>query len=134
MKTPTSGSRLTIKELVDKNKIVLDGIFVELAKVLFAQAYKPVDEFKDDSGIGVTFGDGHNVYVFVFDMTEGGGAESEDGRSDLCIGDDLDAKDVGEARPAVWPKGTEDEILALLIEEQDAAQHRKSCRRCCRSM
>lgn len=59
----------------------------------------------------------------MFDVTECGGAEREDRGADLSIGDDLDAKDIGEAGAAVIAKGAEYEILPFLIEDQDAGEH-----------
>ncbi|KAK5632863.1 hypothetical protein RRF57_008577 [Xylaria bambusicola] len=56
-------------------------------------------------------------------MAEGGAAEGQDGGADLRVRDDLDAEDVGKARAAVVAKGAEDEVLALLVEYQDAGQH-----------
>lgn len=56
-------------------------------------------------------------------MTECCRAEREDGGADLCIGYHLDAEDVGEAGPAVVAKGAEDEILAFLVEDEDAGEH-----------
>lgn len=56
-------------------------------------------------------------------MAEGRAAEREDRRPDLHVGDDLDAEDVGEARAAVVPEGAEDEVLAFLVEDEDAGEH-----------
>jgi len=56
-------------------------------------------------------------------MAEGGGAEGEDGRAHLRIGYDLDAEDVGEAGAAVVAEGTEDEVLAFLVENENAGKH-----------
>ena len=59
----------------------------------------------------------------MFDMAEGRGAEREDRGADLRVGDHLDAEDVGEAGPAVVAEGAEDEIFALLVEDEDAGEH-----------
>lgn len=59
----------------------------------------------------------------MLDVAEGGAAQCQDGRSDLGIGDDLDAEDVGKARAAVVAKGAEDEVLALLVEDEHAGEH-----------
>lgn len=56
----------------------------------------------------------------MLDMAERCASEGEDWRSNLSVGDDLDAKDVCEARPTVVPEGAEDKVLALLIEDQNA--------------
>lgn len=56
----------------------------------------------------------------MFDMTEGRGAEGKDWGANLSVRDDLDAKDIGEAGPAIVTKGAEDEVLALLIEYENA--------------
>ena len=59
----------------------------------------------------------------MLDMAKGCRAESEDRRADLGIGDDLYAKHIGEAGSAIVSKGAKDEVLALLIEDQDAGEH-----------
>ena len=59
----------------------------------------------------------------MLNMAEGRRAKCEDRRADLGIGDDLYAKHIGEARPAVVSKGAEDEVLALLIEDENAGEH-----------
>ena len=59
----------------------------------------------------------------MLDMAKGRRAESEDRRADLGIGDDLYAKYIGKAGSAIVAKGTEDEVLALLIEDQDTGEH-----------
>jgi hypothetical protein len=56
-------------------------------------------------------------------MAEGGAAEREDGRADLGVADDLDAEDIGETRAAVVAKRTEDQVLALLVENEYPGQH-----------
>lgn len=113
----------TVQQLVDQHKVVLDGLLVKLAKVPLSQLDQPVEELKDQRGIGVALGDGHQVDVFVLDMAKGRAPERQDGRPHLGIGDDLDAEDVGKARPAVVAKGAEDEVLALLVEDEHAGEH-----------
>ncbi len=61
----------------------------------------------------------------MLDMAKGRRAESEDRRPDLGIGDDLYAKHIGKAGSTIVAKGAEDEVLALLIEDQDAGEHLK---------
>lgn len=56
-------------------------------------------------------------------MAKGRAAQGQDRRTDLRIGDDLDAEDVGEARATVVAKGPEDEVLAFLVEDEDAGEH-----------
>jgi hypothetical protein len=82
-----------------------------------------VQELKDQSGIGVALCDGDNEDVFVLDMAEGGGAESQDGRADQRVGDDLDAEDIGETWAAVVAEGAKDEVFALLVEDEDTRDH-----------
>ena len=41
----------------------------------------------------------------------------------MRVRDDLDAEDVCQSRAAVRPEGSKDEVLSLLIEDQDAAEH-----------
>jgi len=113
----------TIEELVNQDKVVLNSLLVELAKVAAAELDQAVQELEDEGGVGVALGDGHQVDVFVFDMAEGGAPERQDGRADLGVADDLDAEHVGEAGAAVVAEGAEDEVLALLVEDEDARQH-----------
>ena len=56
----------------------------------------------------------------MLDMAECRRSESKDGRADLCIRDYLNTEDVCEPWAAIIPKGAEDEILALLIEDKNA--------------
>lgn len=63
----------------------------------------------------------------MLDMAEGGGAQSQDGRANQRVGDDLDAEDVGETRAAVVAEGAKDEVLALLVEDEDSRNHVDSC-------
>lgn len=119
----TDTRQRTIQQLIDEHKVVLDGLLVKLAKVPLSQLDQPVEELKDQRGIGVALGDGHQVDVFVLDMAKGRASERQDGRPDLGVGDDLDAEDVGEARPAVVAKGAEDEVFALLVEDEHAGEH-----------
>src|SRR4051794_40683900 len=104
----------TIEKLVDQHKVVLDSFLVKLAKVATAELDQAVQELKDEGGIGVALGDGHEVDVFVLDMAKGGAAQGQDGRAHLGIADDLDPKDIGEPWAAVVAEGAEDEVLALL--------------------
>ena len=59
----------------------------------------------------------------MLDMAKGRRAESEDGRADLGIGDDLYAEHICKAGSTIVAKGAEDEVLALLIEDQNAGEH-----------
>ena len=59
----------------------------------------------------------------MLEVAEGRRAEREDGRADLCVRNDLDAEDVGEAGPAVRAEGAEDEIFSFLVEDEDAGDH-----------
>lgn len=61
-------------------------------------------------------------------MAKGRAAQRQDGRPHLGVGDDLDAEDVGKARPAVVAKGAEDEVFALLVEDEHAGEHRCGAR------
>ncbi len=113
--------KLTIKQFIDKHKIVLDGLFIEFSKIALPQSNQAVQEFEDQCSVGIALCDCHEVDVFVFDMAEGGRAQCEDGTPHLGIRDDLDAEDVCQSWPTVAAECTEDEILAFLVEYQDAA-------------
>ena len=115
--------RHTVQQFVNKDKVVLDSFLVELAKIAPTELDQPVEKLKDQGGIGVALGNGNQVDVLVLDMAEGGAAEGQDGRPDLGVGNDLDAEDVGEAGAAIVAKGAEDEVLALLVEDEDSGQH-----------
>ena len=56
-------------------------------------------------------------------VREGGGSQGENRGPHGRVRDDLDAEDVGEAGAAVLAVGAEDQVLALLIEDQDAGDH-----------
>lgn len=113
----------TIEKLVDEHKVILDCLFIEFPEIPLPQAHKPIQEFKHERCIGVTLGHRHNVNVLMFDMAEGGRAQGEDGRAYLGIGDDLYAEYVCKAWSAVIAKCTEDEVLAFLVEDEDAGKH-----------
>jgi hypothetical protein len=119
----SSSRQRTIQQLIDEHKVVLHGLFVKLAKVPLSELDQPVEELKDQRSIGVALGDGHQVNVFVLDMAKGRASERQDRRPHLGVGDDLDAEDVGKARPAVVAKGAEDEVLALLVEDEHSGEH-----------
>ena len=107
----------TIQQLVNKHKVVLDGLLIELPKIPSPQPNQPIQEFKHQRSIGIALGDSDQVDVLMLDMAEGRGAESEDGGADLGVGDDLNAEDVGEAGAAVVAEGAEDEVFAFLVED-----------------
>lgn len=86
---------LTVQQLVDQNKIVLDGFLVKLAKVAFPELDKPVEELKHQRGVGIALCDCDEINVLVLDVAKGRAAESEDRGADLGVGYNLDAKDVG---------------------------------------
>lgn len=65
----------------------------------------------------------------MLDMAEGGAAESEDRGADLGVADDLNAEHVGEPRAAVIAKCPEDQVLALLVEDEYSGQHLDSLAR-----
>lgn len=56
-------------------------------------------------------------------MAERRRSQRQNGRAHLGVGNDLDAEDVGQARPAITAKGAEDEILAFLVEDENAGEH-----------
>lgn len=109
----------TIEELVNQYEVVLNGFFVEFPEIALAQHNQPVEELKDQGGIGIALGHGYQVDVLVLDMAEGRRTQGQDRRADLRIGDDLDAEDVGKARAAVAAEGAKYEVLALLIEHKN---------------
>ena len=113
----------TIEKLVYQHKVVLDSFLVKLAKVAAAELDQTVEELENKSGIGIALSNGHEVDVFVLDMAKSCAAQGQDGRADLGIADDLDAKDIGESWAAVVAEGAEDEVLALLVEDEDSRQH-----------
>lgn len=123
------GGACTIEQLIDKHEVVLNSLLIKLAKVAPAEANQAVQKLKDESGIGIALGDGDQVDVLVLDMAEGGASEGEDRRPDLGVRDHLNPEDVGQAGSAVVAEGAEDEVLALLVEDEDAGQHVGGCYR-----
>lgn len=112
---------LTIKQLVDEDKIVLDSFFVKFPKIALPQRDQAVEEFEDQGSISIALGDCHEIDVFMFDMAEGGRAQCEDWAPNLGIRDDLNAKDICKSWSTVAAKCAEDEVLAFLVEYKDAA-------------
>lgn len=107
----------TIEQFVNQHEVVLYGLLVELAKVAPPQHDQSIEKLKHQRRIGIALGHRDQVDVLVFDMAKGGRAECQDRGADLRVGDDLDAKDVGETWAAVAAESTEDEILTLLVED-----------------
>lgn len=116
-------SRHTIEQFINQHKVVLHGLFVKLSKVALPQRNKPVEELKDQRGIGIALRHGDQVDILVLDMAEGSRAQGKDRRADLRIGDDLDAEDVGKTRATIAAEGAENQVLALLIKDQDPREH-----------
>ena len=56
-------------------------------------------------------------------MTERRRSQSQDRRADLGVGYDLDTEDVRKPRSTVVTESSEDEVLALLIEDEDTGEH-----------
>ena len=57
------------------------------------------------------------------DVREGSRAKGEDGRAHIHVGDYLDAEYVCEAGAAVGTERAEDEVFALLVEDQNPGNH-----------
>jgi hypothetical protein len=113
----------TVQQLVDEHKVVLDRLLVKLAKVAPPQLDEAVEELKDERRVRVALGHRHQVDVLVLDMAERGAPQRQDGRAHLRVADHLDAEDVGEPRAAVVAEGAEDQVLALLVEDEDPGEH-----------
>ena len=56
---------------------------------------------------------GGEVEIAVADVEKGGGAEGDDGRAHVRVGDNVDAEDVGDRALDVAPKQARDQDLAL---------------------
>lgn len=56
-------------------------------------------------------------------MAESRRAQGQYRRADRRIGDNLDSEDVGEAGTAIVAEGAEDEVLAFLVEDENAREH-----------
>lgn len=106
----------TVQELVHEDEVVLYGFFVKLSKVALAEGDKTVKEFEYQRSIGIALGDCNKVDILVLDMAEGGAAQSQDRRTNLGIGDDLNAEDIGETGSTVVAEGSKDEVFTFLIE------------------
>ncbi len=121
--TAQPGRKLTVQQFIYKNKVVLDSLLIEFAKVGLAKIDKSVEEFENEGRIGIALGHGHQVYVLVLDMTEGCRSKRKNRRADLRIGDDLDPENVGQAWSAVISESAKDEVLAFLVEYKDSGEH-----------
>lgn len=111
-------TKRTIQELIDQDEIVLDGLLIKLAKVPSTELNQAVEELKDQRSIGVTLGDSDEIDVFMFDMAESRAAEGKNRRSNLSVGNDLNAEYIGETWSTVVTESAEDEVLSLLIEDE----------------
>lgn len=119
----------TIQQLVDEHEITLHCLLIKLPKISLPQRNQPVQKLKHQRRVRIALRHRYQVYVLVLHMTERCAAEREDGRADLRVRDDLDAKDVREAGAAVLTEGAEDEVLTFLIEDEDAGEHGRKLER-----
>ena len=60
----------TIQELVDKHKVVLDSLLIELPEIPLPKPHEPVEKFKDQRSIGVALSNCHHIDVLMLDMAE----------------------------------------------------------------
>ena len=91
---------LTIQQLINQYKVILNRLLIKLAEIPPTQDDKTVEKLQDQGCIGVALGHGDQTDILVLNMSECGRAQSQNGRSYLRIGDDLDAKDVCKAGTA----------------------------------
>lgn len=62
---------LTIKQLVDQYKVILNALFIQLPEVASSNAYQPIAEFEYERSIDIAFCYTGDVQVQVADMKEG---------------------------------------------------------------
>ena len=113
----------TIQQFIYKHKVVLHGLLIKLPKVAPPKPNQPIQKLEDERRIGITLCDRDDVDVLVLNMAESCRAQGQDGRPDLGVRDDLNAKDISKARAAILSKGAEDQILPFLIEDEDTGKH-----------
>lgn len=94
-------SLLTIQQLVEEHKVVLDAFLVELAKVASSDLDDPIAELEHQCCIGITLCDRRHIQVLMANVEEGGASERDDRCSHIRIGHDLDAEDLCN-RPSRW--------------------------------
>ncbi|QBZ55023.1 hypothetical protein PoMZ_10739 [Pyricularia oryzae] len=109
--------------LIDKHKVVFDGLLVKLAKVTPPKLDEAVQKLKHESGVRIALGNGHQVDILVLDMAKGGASERQDRRTGFPSADDLNAEDVGKARATVISEAAEDEVFTFQVEKKHAGQH-----------
>lgn len=95
MKRSWLGHRLTVEQFVNQHKVILHRFFVEFAKIRFTNGNKFVEEFKDEGSVHILFGRGRYEKVFMTNVEEGDVGVGGDGRANVRIGHDLNAKDIG---------------------------------------
>ncbi|TLS25157.1 hypothetical protein PpBr36_07934 [Pyricularia pennisetigena] len=109
--------------LVDKHKVVLDGLLVKLAKVAPPELDKAVEELKDESSVRIALGNSHEVDVLVLDMAKSSASERQDRRPGFPSADDLNAEHIGKARATIISEAAKDEVFTFQVEKKDARQH-----------
>lgn len=72
--------RPTIEQLVYQDKVILDGLFVEFAKIRLSVGHKLVQELEQKRSIGIALCDGDEKDVFVLDVAECRRPERQDRR------------------------------------------------------
>jgi hypothetical protein len=99
--TPPNRRNHTIQKLVYQYKVVLDGLLIEFAEVAFSERDEAVKKLEYKRGIGIAFGHGDQIDIFVLDMGERRRPQRQDWGAHLRVRDHLDTKDIGEAW-ATW--------------------------------
>jgi hypothetical protein len=115
--------QLTVQKLINKHKIILHALLIKLVKIRLPQRPQAFQKLKNQRRVGIAFGHRNQVYVFMSRVAEGGASESENWRANGGVRDDLDAEDICKTGAAVGSKGSEDEILAFLVEDENAGYH-----------
>lgn len=88
MSSPDTFLPLTIEQLVDQHKVVLDVLLADLAKVRRHDVTHLVEELEHHGSVDILLGDGRQPDVGAFNMEEAGAGDVGHRGSDLLPGVD----------------------------------------------
>ena len=92
--------RLTIKQLVNDDKVILDRLLVDLSKVRLGNGDEAVAVLKHKCSIRIAFRHTYDIDVVDAHMEEAGRAQCDDRRAHIAVRDNLYPEDVRDRASA----------------------------------
>eukprot|EP00053_Salpingoeca_punica_P004551 m.49696 g.49696 ORF g.49696 m.49696 type:complete len:479 (+) comp12846_c0_seq1:384-1820(+) len=121
-----------VQQLVDEREVALDVVLGEHAKVGIHQVDELAEEGKDLGGVCVLLGAGHQPHVGALDMQIACLGNQVQGRTQrLARVDDVHAEGIDGGTSDVVAVDAADQALALVVEDEHAADHSLGVLRVC---